>query len=142
MKGSKTKSQNTEASLDFLDKKPISELLTLPTKTLFDLQTKAGIEFEKSSYRRRWIEGIIELKYKSTLTDFYRKAHSYLESEPIEEMDRYNRDSLVHYIEEEEGTIEVRFYRGYSETFNKPNIQKRFRLLEKMNVDNDREEQS
>lgn len=124
--------QNEKLNLDILDRTPISKLLTYTAEELFTLKEQARVDFEKSKYRKQWIDGVIELKYKTTINDFYKTAQDYFSSEPIKEMDSFNRELTTFEIADPDNPnnrIEVEFYRGYSETFNKYQIKKRFRLI-------------
>lgn len=126
--------EQREINLDILDKTTIAELLTFTAEELFTLREQARVDFEKSRYRKQWIDGVIELKYKATVNDFYKIAKEYLESEPVKGMDKYNKDKTTFEIVDPdniENRIEVKFYRGISEVSNTPKIKKKFRLIKK-----------
>ena len=91
---------------DVLDKTPIATLLTFNAEELFNIQEQASLELEKADYRKKWIDGVIELKYKSTIENSYKKAVEYFNSEPFQEMDKYNSGLLTEYINDND------FYRG------------------------------
>ena len=118
-------------SLDVFDKIPISTLLTLTAEELFDIQEKARLEFEKANYRKKWIDGIIELKYKATIEKSYKKALEYFNNEPLEEMDRYNSELLTTYINDGSSIIKVEFYRTkqHDKLKGYPQVNKRFSLI-------------
>lgn len=116
--------------LNLLDKTPISKLLTFSAKELFEIQEQASLEFEKANYRKKWIDGIIELKYKTTIESAYKKAISYFNSEPLVELDKYNEDNLTEYIEDNGLIIKVEFYRSISDISDRPQVKKRFTLLQ------------
>ena len=86
--------------LNILDKTPISKLLTFSARELFQIQEQASLEFEKADYRKKWIEGVIELKYKTTIESAYKRAVEYFNSEPLIELDKYNEDILTEYIQD------------------------------------------
>lgn len=114
---------------DVLDKTPISKLLTFSAEKLFEIQEQTNLEYEKSSYRKKWIEGIIELKYKSTIENTYKKAMDYFNNEPFIDMDKYN-DNLVQYIKDGDFIIKVEFYREPTDPiYNKTKIKKRFSII-------------
>ncbi|MDD2840739.1 MAG: hypothetical protein PHY80_06565 [Rickettsiales bacterium] len=115
--------------LNLLDKTPISKLLTFSAKELFEIQEQASLEFEKANYRKKWIEGIIELKYKTTIESAYKKAIDYFNSEPLVELDKYNEDNLTGYIEDNGLIIKVEFYRSISDISDRPQVKKRFKLI-------------
>ena len=128
--------------LNLLDKTPISKLLTFSAKELFQIQEQASLEFEKADYRKKWIDGVIELKYKTTIESAYKRAIEYFNSEPLVELDKYNEDNLTEYIEDtdykdnksknnesENSIIKVEFYRSISDITDRPQIRKRFKLL-------------
>lgn len=127
------KNQKT-IDLNLLDKTPISELLTFSAKELFQIQEQASLEFEKANYRKKWIEGIIELKYKTTIESAYKKAIDYFNSEPLVELDKYNEDNLIEYIQDDSdknanSVIKVEFYRSISDISDRPQVKKRFTLI-------------
>ncbi len=128
-----------EFSFDILDKTPISKLLTFSAEDLFKIQEQASIAFEKSNYRKKWIDGIIDLKYKATIESLYKKAVNYFNSEPLQEMDKYN-DDLTQYLEDDGSIIKVEFYRGLSELSERPQIKKRFSLIKLREMQNDKEQ--
>lgn len=126
------KTHNGKFTLDFLDKTPISNLLLMSADKLFFIQNKATFEFEKANYRKQWIDGVIELKYKTTINKFYDKAVDYFNLEPVKEMDKYNQEQMIFEIadiDNPENVIQVEFYRGLSDLFNKPQIKKRISLI-------------
>ncbi|HSQ97518.1 MAG TPA: hypothetical protein VLL98_02245 [Rickettsiales bacterium] len=116
--------------LNILDKTSISKLLTFSAKELFQIQEQASIEFEKANYRKKWIDGVIELKYKTTIESAYKKAIDYFNSEPLVELDKYNEDNLTEYIEDNGLIIKVEFYRSISDITDRPQVKKRFTLLQ------------
>lgn len=126
-------------SFDVLDKTPISKLLTFSAEDLFKIQEQSSIAFEKANYRKKWIDGIIDLKYKSTIESSYKKALNYFNSEPLQEMDKYN-DDLIQYLEDDGSIIKVEFYRGLSELSERPQIKKRFSLIKLKEMQNDKEQ--
>jgi len=133
----KTKTHNVDTDkkqhlidLNLLDKTPISKLLTFSAKELFKVQEQASLEFEKANYRKKWIEGVIELKYKTTIESAYKKAIDYFNSEPLVELDKYNEDNLTEYIEDNGLIIKVEFYRSISDITDRPQVKKRFTLLQ------------
>ena len=125
-------------SLDVFDKTPLSNLLTLNAEELFDIQEKARLEFEKASYRKKWIDGIIELKYKSTIEKSYKKALEYFNNEPLQEMDKYNSELLTTYINDGKSIVKVEFYRSKQQDKSKgySQVSKRFSLVETNNIGN------
>lgn len=128
-----------EFSFDILDKTPISKLLTFSAEDLFKIQEQASIEFEKANYRKKWIDGVIDLKYKATIESSYKKALNYFNSEPLQEMDKYN-DDLIQYLEDDGSIIKVEFYRGLSELSERPQIKKRFSLIKLKEMQDDKEQ--
>ena len=78
---------------------------------MFNIQEQASLELEKADYRKKLIDGIIELKYKSTIENSYKKAVEYFNSEPFQEMDKYNSGLLTEYINDNDSIIKVEFYR-------------------------------
>ncbi len=126
-------------SFDTLDKTPISKLLTFSAEDLFKIQEQASIAFEKANYRKKWIDGVIDLKYKATIESSYKKALNYFNSEPLQEMDKYN-DDLIQYLEDDGSIIKVEFYRGLSELSERPQIKKRFSLIKLKEMQNDKEQ--
>lgn len=129
-----------EHLFDILDKTPIATLLTFNAEELFDIQKHADLELEKANYRKKWIDGVIELKYKSTIESSYKKALEYFNNEPLAEMDRYNSSLLIDYINDGNSIVKVEFYRTerikYKERdINRdkdiewPQIKKRFSLI-------------
>ncbi len=96
---------------DILDKTPIAALLTFSAEELFNIQEQASLELEKADYRKKWIDGVIELKYKSTIESSYKKAVEYFNNEPFQEMDKYNSGLLSEYINDNDSIIKVEFYR-------------------------------
>jgi hypothetical protein len=103
--GNKT-SDIANITLQDLEKITIAESLTFTANTLFSLLKQAEVEFEKvktkfnkiktefnssktefdnsklelnkADYRKKWIEGIIDLKYRRTIDDFYKRASEYI----------------------------------------------------------------
>jgi len=128
-------------SFDTLDKTPISKLLTFSAEELFKIQEQASIAFEKANYRKKWIDGVIDLKYKATIESSYKKALNYFNSEPLQDMDKYN-DDLIQYLEDDGSIIKVEFYRGLSELSERPQIKKRFSLIKLKEMQNDKEQNS
>ncbi|HSQ97521.1 MAG TPA: hypothetical protein VLL98_02260 [Rickettsiales bacterium] len=120
--------------LNLLDKTPISKLLTFSAKELFQIQEQASLEFEKANYRKKWIDGVIELKYKATIESAYKKAIAYFNSEPLVELDKYNEDNLTEYIEDNGLIIKVEFYRSISDITDRPQVKKRFTLLQATSI--------
>lgn len=100
-----------EDLFDILDKTPIATLLTFNAEELFEIQEQASLELDKANYRKKWIDGVIELKYKSTIESSYKKALEYFNNEPFVEMDRYNSSLLTDYINDGDSIIKVEFYR-------------------------------
>lgn len=138
MKENNYNNKKQGVDLDILDKTPISKLLTFSVKELFDIQEQANSElekisvlFNKANYRKQWIEGVIELKYKTTINDFYEKADQYISS-LIKKTKENNKEFLNYFIQtEEEYIIKVEFYKDQtsSQLFNKEKLKKKFSLL-------------
>jgi hypothetical protein len=111
-------------------------MLTYRADVLFNLLEKAKEEFDRVDMKRKWIEGVIELKYKTTINDFYKRASTYINNEPIEEMDSYHKDLLIYYIpdlDNKENLIRIEFYRGMSDISGEIQIKKRFSLVKRKN---------
>ena len=130
------KNKNRQHLFDVLDKTPIATLLTFNAEELFDIQKHANLELEKADYRKKWIDGVIELKYKTTIEDSYKKAVEYFNSEPLLEMDKYNSELLTDYINDGNSIVKVEFYRTKQirdeerdKNIEWPQIKKRFSLI-------------
>jgi hypothetical protein len=134
--GYNKKDNSSNITLNSIEHVSIGEMLTYRADTLFNLFNKAKEESDRANIRRKWIEGVIELKYKSTINDFYKKASEYINNEPIEEMDRYHKDVLIYYIpdaDNKENMIKVEFYRGISDISGEVQIKKRLSLVKRKN---------
>ncbi|MDR0571813.1 MAG: hypothetical protein LBG48_03110 [Rickettsiales bacterium] len=132
--GSDNNKNKPVVTLKDIENIPIAEMLTFSADTLFTLFDKAKEEYDKSNLRRKWLEGVIELKYKTTINSFYKRASDYINNEPSEDMDRYNKDLLIYYIpdiDNRDNMIKVEFYRGLSDIFGNPQIKKRFALVKR-----------
>jgi hypothetical protein len=132
--GDNKKDNSSNITLNSIEHVSIGEMLTYRADVLFNLFNKAKEESDRANIRRKWIEGVIELKYKSTINDFYKKASEYINNEPIEEMDRYHKDMLIYYIpdaDNKENMIKVEFYRGISDISGEVQIKKRFSLVKR-----------
>lgn len=122
-------------TIDVLDKTPISDILSFSTEELFALQEQSINEFEKAKYRKKWVEGIIELKYKTTINSFYEQAKKYFELEASDELEKFREEFLVHYIQaDKDNIIRVEFYQDISEISGEIRIGKKFRLIKKVEV--------
>lgn len=138
---------------DILDKTPIATLLTFSAEELFEIQEQASLELDKANYRKKWIDGVIELKYKSTIESSYKKAVEYFNNEPLVEMDRYNSSLLTDYINDGDSIIKVEFYRtgwikdkerdadgdkdiNRSRYIEYPQIRKKFSLIKASQINN------
>ena len=138
---------------DVLDKTPIATLLTFSAEELFNIQEQASLELEKANYRKKWIDGVIELKYKSTIEKSYKKALEYFNNEPLLEMDKYNSELLTDYINDGNSIIKVEFYRtgrikdkerdvdgdkdiNRGRYIEYPQIRKRFSLIKACQINN------
>lgn len=138
---------------DILDKTPIATLLTFDAEELFEIQEQASLELDKANYRKKWIDGVIELKYKSTIENSYKKAVEYFNNEPLAEMDRYNSSLLTDYINDGDSIIKVEFYRtgrikekerdadgdkdiNRDRDIEYPQIRKRFLLIKACQINN------
>jgi hypothetical protein len=130
------RNSNPSINLNSIERASIGEMLTYTADTLFSLLAKAKEESDRANIRRKWIEGVIELKYKTTINDFYKKAFEYINNEPIEEMDRYHKDLLIYYIpdvDNKENLIKVEFYRSISDISGESQIKKRLSLVKRNN---------
>lgn len=135
----KNKRNNQKARedlFDVLDKTPIATLLTFNAEELFEIQEQASFELEKANYRKKWIDGVIELKYKSTIESSYKRAVEYFNTEPFKEMDKYNSELLTDYINDGNSIVKVEFYRikqikdkERDKNIEWPQIKKRFSLI-------------
>ena len=132
---------------DVLDKTPIVTFLTFNAEELFEIQEQASLELDKANYRKKWIDGIIELKYKATIEKSYKKALEYFNNEPLAEMDRYNSSLLTDYINDGDSIIKVEFYRmgqikdkgrdiNRDRDIEYPQIRKRFSLIKACQINN------
>jgi hypothetical protein len=131
-------------NLKDLDKTPIGEIVAYQANVLFRLQAVAKKVFERSELRMKWINGVIELKYKSTINNFMKEAEEYFKYGDCEnerdaevDKDKDNKNSnkqskhstLKYFIQDGRDCIKVEFYKGFSGIFKKPTIKTRFSLL-------------
>jgi hypothetical protein len=127
---------SSNITLSSIEHVSIGEMLTYKADILFNLLGKAREESDRANIRRKWLEGVIELKYKSTINDFYKKASEYINNEPLEEMDRYHKDLLIYHIpdlDNKENLIRIEFYRSISDLSGEVQIKKRFSLVKRKN---------
>ena len=79
--------------------------------------------------RKKWIEGVVELKYKTTINDMLKKAEEQL-IPTKDNLGGHCGGIFEGYIQDGKQCVKVEFYKGLSDVFQRPTIKARFSLVE------------
>ncbi|GHU26716.1 hypothetical protein FACS1894152_1890 [Bacilli bacterium] len=95
------------------------ELMAKSARELFLLEDRISLDYDRSKYRKEWLEGIIKLKYRDVINDLLEETRNYFSGETIrKESSTTNHilktsfignNKVVYYVKDNESIVRLEF---------------------------------